>query len=533
MVHQAAAATTGPPGEKKSGSGPREPGDELARRTFARQVGVGAPANLLGVVVVFAFLGLVFPTTLEPEQSQRLLLRTAALGAGYLAVAFPLGTWLRRRSFEQVARWLREERAASVAERRAVLRQPLDFVIYSAPFWLLAAVLFGLVVATESVAVGVRSGVTIILGGMSTCAFGYLLSERAMRPITARALAAGPPERPLTPGVSIRLVMAWILATGVPLLGMLAIAASYLAGNSVDAQRAFLAMLFLAVLALAVGLSAIFVAARSVADPIAAMRGALAQVEAGDFDARVAVDDGSEVGLLQAGFNGMATGLAERERIRKAFGTYVDREVAEHILREGTDLAGEEVEVTMMFIDIRNFTGFAERVSAPEVVATINRMFARAVPIIHAHHGHVDKFVGDGLLAVFGAPRRQADHADRALAAALQIERAIEDEFAGELSIGVGLNSGAVVAGNVGGAGRLEFSVIGDAVNVAARVEAATRKTGDTILIAQRTKELLHDSDIPLVVRPNLVLKGKRDAATLYAPATEHEQPPMQSPVGT
>lgn len=193
--------------------------------------------------------------------------------------------------------------------------------------------------------------------------------------------------------------------------------------------------------------------------------------------------------------------------------------MAEHILREGTDLAGEEVEVTMMFIDIRNFTAYAETVTAPEVVATINRFFARAVPIIHTHHGHVDKFVGDGLLAVFGAPRRQADHADRALAAALDIQRAVEEEFAGKLSIGVGLNSGTVVAGNVGGAGRLEFSVIGDAVNVAARVEAATRQTGDAILIAERTKELLHDPDVPLTARPGLTLKGKRETATLYAPA--------------
>src|SRR5207253_105280 len=215
------------------------------------------------------------------------------------------------------------------------------------------------------------------------------------------------------------------------------------------------------------------------------------RVEEGDFDARVAVADGSEVGLLQAGFNRMAEGLAERERIREAFGTYVDREVADHILREGTSLAGEEVEVTMMFIDVRDFTGFAERSSAPEVVATLNRLFEQIVPIVHEHGGHVDKFVGDGLLAVFGAPRRQEDHADQALAAAYAIDRAVQAEFAGELSIGVGLNSGAVVAGNVGGAGRLEFSVIGDAVNVAARVEAATRKTGDAILVSEHTRRLL------------------------------------------
>src|SRR5205085_1013391 len=131
------------------------------------------------------------------------------------------------------------------------------------------------------------------------------------------------------------------------------------------------------------------------------------------------------------------------------------------ILSSGTSLAGEEVEVTAMFIDIRDFTGFAERASAREVVATINRLFERIVPIIHEHGGHVNKFVGDGLLAVFGAPRRQPDHADQALAAALGIEQTVT----GELPIGVGVNSGRVIAGNVGGAGRLEFSVIGDAVN--------------------------------------------------------------------
>src|ERR687886_1953610 len=147
----------------------------------------------------------------------------------------------------------------------------------------------------------------------------------------------------------------------------------------------------------------------------------------------------------------MVDGLRERERIREAFGTYVDRDVADHILREGTDLAGEEVEVTMMFIDVRDFTGFAERSTAPEVVATLNRLFELVVPIIRAHGGHVDKFVGDGLLAVFGAPRRQEDHADQALQAALEMAAAVEAEFAGELGVGIGLNSGRVVAGNVGG----------------------------------------------------------------------------------
>jgi adenylate cyclase len=238
----------------------------------------------------------------------------------------------------------------------------------------------------------------------------------------------------------------------------------------------------------------------------------------GDFTVRVPVVTTDETGGLARAFNRMVAGLVERERIRDAFGTYVDREVAEHILREGTALEGEEVEVTMLFLDIRDFTGYAEAAPATDVVATLNRLWERVVPIIHAHGGHVDKFVGDGLLAVFGAPRRQADHADKALSSALEIARAVDDEFGEELSVGIGLNSGTVVAGNVGGAGRLEFSVIGDAVNTAARVEAATRQTGDTILIAERTKELLGEADVPLTERPNVALKGKRESIALFSP---------------
>jgi adenylate cyclase len=213
----------------------------------------------------------------------------------------------------------------------------------------------------------------------------------------------------------------------------------------------------------------------------------------------------------------MVGGLRERDRIREAFGTYLDPEVAEYILREGTALSGEELEVTVLVLDIRDFTRLAERLSAPEVVTKLNRLYERLVPIIHARGGHVDKYVGDGLLAVFGAPRRQVNHADEALGAALEIAAAIEHDDA-NFSVGIGLNSGTVVAGNVGGAGRLEFSVIGDAVNVAVRVESATRTTGDTVLIAERTRELLGATEAPLEERPDISLKGKRERVTLYAP---------------
>jgi adenylate cyclase len=290
------------------------------------------------------------------------------------------------------------------------------------------------------------------------------------------------------------------------------------AGAGTEVEKMGLGFLAAIVVSVTIAVPLIDLLSDSVIAPIAELERATRRVRKGDLATRVSVFSTDETGNLARSFNEMVVGLAERERIREAFGTYVDREVAAHILKEGTSLEGEEVEVTMLFLDIRGFTSFAERLQAPAVVATLNRLFERIVPIIHAHGGHVDKYVGDGLLAVFGAPRRQDDHADQALAAGLAIAAAVADEFKDELSVGVGLNSGLVVAGNVGGAGRLEFSVIGDAVNVAARVESATRETGDKVLIAGRTRELLERADLDFVERPGLTLKGKTKPVAIYAP---------------
>ncbi|HEX6388966.1 MAG TPA: adenylate/guanylate cyclase domain-containing protein, partial [Solirubrobacteraceae bacterium] len=181
-------------------------------------------------------------------------------------------------------------------------------------------------------------------------------------------------------------------------------------------------------------------------------------------------------------------------------------------------LEGEEVDATIMFVDVCDFTEFAERTPAREVVATINQLFATIVPIIHDHGGRVDKYTGDGVMAVFGTPRRQHDHADKALAAAIVIAYGVERL---PLRVGVGLNSGRVIVGNVGADERLEFSVIGQVVNIAARVEAATRQTGDTILLTGATKRLLRHHDVTLAARSGVELKGTRERVELFAPVLE------------
>jgi class 3 adenylate cyclase len=214
----------------------------------------------------------------------------------------------------------------------------------------------------------------------------------------------------------------------------------------------------------------------------------------------------------------MVSGLEERERLRDAFGTFVDPDLADRVARDGTDLRGEEVELSILFMDVRGFTSYAERTPAHEVVARLNALYDVVVPVILAHGGHANKFIGDGLLAVFGAPERHPDHADRAVAAALEIATSVREAHAGDLEVGVGVNSGPVVVGTIGGGGRLDFTVIGDAVNTAARVESATRTTGDDVLVTEETRRRLTADHGQWSERAPIPLKGKGEAIGLYAP---------------
>jgi len=189
---------------------------------------------------------------------------------------------------------------------------------------------------------------------------------------------------------------------------------------------------------------------KSILRPIGDLSKGFAAVKEGRYDVSVPVTTADELGELSAGFNQMVEGLAEREKIREAFGTYLDREVAEYILSEGFSPEGVEVEVSLLFCDVRDFTGFAGDAEPHEVVARLNELFEAMVPIVSRHGGHVDKFIGDGLLAVFGAPEPFSDHADRAVRAAVEMVRSANHGDSGLLPIGVGVNSGPVVAGSIG-----------------------------------------------------------------------------------
>ena len=470
--------------------------------------------NLVGAGAVVVIGTLVIPVPPVAHAGHVRTVNMVAAGI-YVVIAVPVGALAGIRGLFRLRDWLVSDSAASPAEVRTVLRAPVRLFVLQMALWAGAAAVFAALDARYSTTLALRLAIAVALTGLSTAACAYLLTERLLRPAAARALATGTPQRLAVPGVAWRAVLAWALGTGVPVAGLVLVGAEQLVGGGASRNGLAVVMVVLGAVALTVGLLAISLAARATADPVDAVRHGLSRVQEGRLDTAVPVYDGTQLGQLQLGFNHMVAGLAERERIREALGIYLDPDVAARVVEEGMNLEGEEVDVTVMFVDVRNFTSFAENRSASEVVAVLNRLFGRIVPLIHAEGGRVDKFIGDGLLAVFGAPRRFADHADRALAAAVAIA---DGAGAGDgLRVGVGLNSGRVVAGNIGGAGRLEFSVIGDVVNTAARVEAATRLTGDVILLSEATRSVLTRPWPRISGRHEVELKGKARPVRLYA----------------
>ncbi len=269
--------------------------------------------------------------------------------------------------------------------------------------------------------------------------------------------------------------------------------------------------------------------ARGVSQPVQQLAAHTHVIARGDYKTRLALDRADELGQLADAMNAMSVGLAERDRVRDLLDKNVSPEVAAQLIRDGAALGGQEREVTILFADLRGFTTLSEKLPPTDLLALLNRYLDRMSTAIEAHGGVIDKFIGDGIMALFGAPVAQGDAADRALAAALAMERALADlnrELAAEgrppLGIGVGVNTARVVAGNIGSHRRLNYSVIGDGVNVAARIESETRKPEHrtNLITSAATLAALRD---PEKIFPRLLgkvyVKGRAEPVEIFAVA--------------
>jgi adenylate cyclase len=490
----------------------------LWRRTVRRLTWAAVAANSLGGILMFLLLEFLVP--LGPAPDHRDLVLNGIVAAIYLPLGLIIGNQWARRHGTPLEDWMAEDRPPTPRERSLVLAQPYRFVTISGFFWVLAAVLFTAINIPKTGWEALVVGGGMLLAGETTCAVGYLMIERLLRPITALALADSPPSGHSRQGVGLRLTMTWSLGTGIPLLGILVVSTAGLVQTSDDATLLAAAVAFMAGIGLLVGSFAISVAARSVADPISAVRRAMARIEEGDYDAQVPVDASSEVGLLVAGFNSMAAGLRERERMRDLFGRHVGREVAQAALeRDGdVELGGELREVAIVFVDVIGSTNLAIRRPPHEVVELLNRFFSIVVEEVEAECGWVNKFEGDAALCVFGAPTARPDAAGDALRAARNLNQRLLRELDGA-GAGIGVSAGPAVAGNVGTEERFEYTVIGDPVNEAARLCELAKRRSEQVLASEAVlRRADADEAERWELRDSVVLRGREQETRVAAP---------------
>jgi len=255
---------------------------------------------------------------------------------------------------------------------------------------------------------------------------------------------------------------------------------------------------------------------------------AMSSVVAGDYGGQVPVVSSDELGVIAGHTNRMIDGLREKERLQGVFGKLVSPTVAHEILRDegGAELGGREVRAAVLFTDLRNFTGLSERNDARSVVRCLNEYFGMLVAAVHEHDGVVDKFIGDAAMAVFGLEGRD-DGADRAFAAALAIRDGlgpVNDRLAAEglplLAQGIGVHVGSLIAGNIGSADRMEYTVVGDTVNTASRLEGMTKQLGRSVVVSAELysalSEALQEQLEPL---GDHAVKGRSEAVSLYGTA--------------
>ncbi|WP_437951447.1 adenylate/guanylate cyclase domain-containing protein [Sorangium sp. So ce296] len=252
---------------------------------------------------------------------------------------------------------------------------------------------------------------------------------------------------------------------------------------------------------------------------------ALKQLEQQQYVHVEGVKTGDELEDLAAGFNSMVDGLKERDKLRSTFGKYMTESVLEHLLAGKVQLGGETLTVSILFCDIRSFTTISEKMNAHELVGLLNEYFTEMVAIILDEGGVVDKYIGDAIMAVFGAPVPRPDDAVRAVRAAIRMRAALArfNERLAErgipaLKTGVGIHTGEVVAGNIGSEARMEYTVIGDAVNLASRLESATKELGVSVLLSEDTHRLVSDR---FNTRPvsEITVKGRVQPVMTYAVA--------------
>ncbi len=391
---------------------------------------------------------------------------TAAAALAFAcAVIVPLGgALIIRRSL----RWFGPGRAPTARERRAAMNLIRDQSLLLAAIWVLGGLIFILFHLDGGAGLAISTGFAVVFGGAAATGTAVLLSQRTVRPIVAAA-ARGFDGFVTAPSVLARLINMWLLSSGLPCL-VIAVLVLFQSKGWIIPRTASveIPVLVLSLVAVMLGWRGMILASRSIADPIHEVVDAMAEIEHGHIGTLVDVYERSEIGRLQSGFNRMVAGLNERDRLRDLFGRYVGADVARRAVRDGAALSGEVSEAAILFVDLADSTQLMMSRPPQEVAEVLNDFFRIVVGAVDERQGLINKFQGDAVLAVFGVPLRSTDAASAALATARSL--AVRLRRLPLVDFGIGVSAGSVFAGNIGAENRFEYTVIGDAVNEAARL---------------------------------------------------------------
>ncbi|EGD54459.1 adenylate/guanylate cyclase domain-containing protein [Gordonia neofelifaecis] len=476
---------------------------------------VGAQLIGIGIAIVLALVGIPEPSFLR---SDLLWVNFVALPI-YIVGALVVGVWVGTVMTVRSLKWSIDDKVPTRKDVRRTVWARRRLTALQGLLWAGAAVLLGVWYGVVDVTLVPKVVLIVLMSGLVVIAIVNLFADVLLRPIYAKIMQAGFTVRGSS--VRSRAVNAWLIGTGVPLSGVFIVVLLAVTNQRMSVTSLFVSVTVLVAVAIAVGLLAMFLFAWDVTGPIRNVQAGMAKVRRGDVaaDVDLVVYDGSELGELQFGFNSMVAGLREQERMRDIFGRHVGRDVAAAALRADPELGGAERTVAVIFVDVIGSTTLATERTPTEVVAVLNRFFQVIVEEVEAHRGLVNKFEGDAVLAIFGAPLELDDAAGSALAASRVIADRLGSEVP-ELRAGIGVSYGNVVAGNVGAIQRFEFTVIGDPVNESARLSEAAKEAPELPFASERAVAAAGaDEARRWSPRTAVVLRGRSAETRIYTPA--------------
>ncbi len=419
-----------------------------------------------------------------------------------------------------VLRWFVDGRQPDAAQRHSAMRLLTRQSMMLAAVWATSGLSYLALNFAGVKALWIPTLLAVVFGGSAAASLSLLLTQRSLRPIMLAA-AQGTEGLVVAPSVLTRLVGMWLLGSGLPCLAIAGLVLTRSNGWIIQKTGSVeMPILVVTLVAILIGLPVMIMTSRSISDPVREVVDAMARVERGTIDTVVGVYEKSEIGRLQDGFNRMVAGISERDRLRDLFGRHVGADVARRAIEEGTSLSGDVRDAAILFIDLVGSTTLAATSPPQDVARVLNDFFRIVVSTVDDHRGLVNKFQGDAVLAVFGAPLALDDAASAALAAA----RGLRDQLhrLPRVDFGIGVSAGPVFAGNIGAENRYEYTVVGDAVNEAARLADFAKTRNQRIACSAAAIERAdHTERQHWAGDGETVLRGRRESTQVWTPAGE------------